>query len=211
MTQIEIQTKPIRAAAILLLIQLLLVLSIAGKYLYERKTPPHLGSLIPIRSQHAPPRTLPRPSTNRKRLRPGPRSNPLHRRLQRPPRSRAESRLLDLDRITRNRKRPPHPKTRRPLHQPTRCSGTNPAHQPALQPNPTPLRSRILHPRHRQNPIPPKTRPATLGRSDHATQRPTPPHPTSHLQPSRLPTPPPRLKALAPEPGAPSSRQLHRR
>jgi hypothetical protein len=45
MTQSMPQMKPIRAAAILLIVQLLLVLSIAGKYLYERKTRPRIWVL----------------------------------------------------------------------------------------------------------------------------------------------------------------------
>ena len=45
MTEVETQTSPIRAAATLLIIQLLLVLSIAGKYLYERKTRPRIWVL----------------------------------------------------------------------------------------------------------------------------------------------------------------------
>ena len=45
MTQTLTPTKPIRAAALLLIIQLLLVLSIAGKYLYERKTRPRIWVL----------------------------------------------------------------------------------------------------------------------------------------------------------------------
>jgi hypothetical protein len=39
------QPKPIRAGAILLIVQLLLVLTIAGKYLYERKTRPRIWVL----------------------------------------------------------------------------------------------------------------------------------------------------------------------
>jgi hypothetical protein len=45
MSQTITPTKPIRAAAILLIVQLLLVLSIAGKYLYERKTRPRIWVL----------------------------------------------------------------------------------------------------------------------------------------------------------------------
>jgi hypothetical protein len=45
MTQPIAPMKPIRAGAFLLLVQLLLVLTIAGKYLYERKTRPRIWVL----------------------------------------------------------------------------------------------------------------------------------------------------------------------